>query len=552
MHMNILGINQVPGMIGWMHDSAAAVVKDGKIIATAEEERFNRIRHSRGNPTQAIEYCLKEAGVTLEQVDVVAIANNPYAPFKRFRPNLYPTNLLRDLINIVIFEHYRFNLKKKTRAKIIFVDHHLAHAASTYYCSGFDRANVLTIDGSGETESFAYFIGEKGALRRMWDIPLGSIFTKKKWNSIGGVYSRMTAFLNLGTHSEGKTMGLASYGTPRFDFSRILNISTHSKYVIDRRNIEALYGQYKRKTSTEPLTQDHKDLAASLQKALEDSLVNLAREAFEHSGIKNFALAGGVALNCNTNSRILLEDFCDDLFLQPAAHDGGIALGAALFASAQYDLVSSEKLIHAYYGPGFTNSEIEKLLKNAKLHFAYHEDIEAVAARYITDGKIVAWFQGRMEMGPRALGNRSILGDPTLKGINDKINQEVKHREIWRPFAPSVIEEAASRYFEGVSKVQESPFMLHTFYVKKEFAQTFPAITHVDGSSRIQTVRKDQNERYYNLMKEIEKINGHPIVLDTSFNDKGEPIICTPQEAVRCFYSTGIDVLVIGNYVLQK
>ena len=550
--MIILGINQVPGMLGWMHDSAAAVVTDGKIIATAEEERFNRIRHSRGTPTHAIEYCLKEAGVTLAEVDVVAIANNPYAPFKRLRPNLYPTNLLRDLINIVIFEHYRFSLKKQTRAKIIFVDHHLAHAASTYYCSGFDSANVLTIDGSGETESFAYFVGEKGTLRRVWDIPLGSIFTKKKWNSIGGVYSRMTAFLNLGTHSEGKTMGLASYGTARFDFSRILNITSHADYTIDRRNIEVLYGQYKRKSSTEPLTQDHKDLAASLQKALEDSLVNLAREAFSHSGIKNFALAGGVALNCNTNSRILLEDFCDDLFLQPAAHDGGIALGAALFASAQYDIVPTEKLIHAYYGPGFENTEIEKLLKNAKLHYTFHEDIEAVAARYITDGKIVAWFQGRMEMGPRALGNRSILGDPTLKGINDKINEDVKHREVWRPFAPSVIEEAASTYFEGVSKVEESPFMLHTFYVKKEFANTFPAITHVDGSSRIQTVRKDQNERYYNLMKEIEKINGHPIVLDTSFNDKGEPIICTPQEAVKCFYSTGIDVLVIGNYVLQK
>jgi carbamoyltransferase len=550
--MIVLGINQVPGMLGWMHDSAAAVVKDGKIIATAEEERFNRIRHSRGTPTHAIEYCLKEAGVTLAEVDVVAIANNPYAPFKRFRPNLYPSNLLRDIVNIFIFEHYRYTLKKKTKAKILFVDHHLAHAASTFYCSGFERANILTIDGSGETESFAYFIGEKGKLRRMWDIPLGSIFTEKKWNSIGGVYSRMTAFLSLGTHGEGKTMGLASYGTPRFDFNSILNITSHTDYTIDRRNIEKLYGQYARKSSKEPLTQDHKDLAASLQNALEDSIVNLAREAYNYSGVKHFALAGGVALNCNTNTRILLEEFCDDLFLQPAAHDGGIALGAALYASAQYDVVPKEKLSHAYYGPGFSNETIEKLLKNAKVPYMYHEDIEAVTASHITAGKIVAWFQGRMEMGPRALGNRSILGDPTLKGINDKINEEVKHREVWRPFAPSVIEEAAPRYFEGVSKVKESPFMLHTFFVKEEFKNTFPSITHVDGSSRIQTVRKDQNERYYNLMKEIEKINGHPVVLDTSFNDQGEPIICTPQEALKCFYSTGIDVLVIGNYILEK
>lgn len=550
--MIILGINQIPGILGWMHDSAAAVVKDGVIIATAEEERFNRIRHSRGTPKEAIAYCLEEAGVTLAQIDVIAIANNPYAPFTRLRPNLHPVNFARDVINIFIFEYYKRQLRKQTKAEIIFVDHHLAHAASTYYCSGFTKANILTIDGSGETESFAFFVGDKGVLKRIWDIPLGNLFTKKKWNSIGGVYSRMTAFLKLGTHSEGKTMGLASYGTPRFDFSKILNIKSHTDYVIDRRNIQNLYGEFERKDSKAPLTQEHKDLAASLQHALENSLVNLAREAFEFNGVRNFALAGGVALNCNTNTRILLEDFCDELFLQPAAHDGGIALGAALYASATHGQVPTEKLIHAYYGPGFSNESIEKLLKNAKVKYQYYEHIEPVTAQHIAGGKIVAWFQGRMEMGPRALGNRSILADPTVAGINDKINEHVKHREVWRPFAPSIIEESAPKYFEGVDKAKESPFMLHTFYVKEAYKNEFPAITHVDGSSRIQTVRKEQNERYYNLMKEIEKLNGHPIVLDTSFNDKGEPIVCTPQDAIRCFYGTGIDVLVIGNFVLEK
>ena len=550
--MIILGLNQVPGMLGWMHDSAAAIVKDGEIIATAEEERFNRLRHYRGTPKMAIEYCLKEAKITLAEVDVIAIANNPYAPFKHFRPNLHPVNFFRDLANIFIFEHYKRELKKSTKAEVVFVDHHLAHAASTYYCSGFDKANVLTIDGSGETESFAFFIGEQGTLKRVWDIPLGSLFTKKKGQSIGGVYSRMTAFLKLGVHGEGKTMGLASYGEAKYDFSKILDIKTHTDFVINRQNIQTIYSSLERADENAPLTQEHKDLAASLQSALETSIVNLAREAFKHTQIRKFALAGGVALNCNTNTRVLLEDFCDELFLQPAAHDGGIALGAALQLSAVKGNVPASRLTHAYYGPGFSNAEIEKLLKNAKLKYQYYEHIEPVTARYITSGKIVAWFQGRMEMGPRALGNRSILADPTLIGINDKINEQVKHREVWRPFAPSVVEESASKYFMGVDKAKESPFMLHTFYVKDEYKGIFPAITHIDGSSRIQTVRKDQNERYHTLMKEIEKINGHPIVLDTSLNDKGEPIVCTPQDAVRCFYATGIDVLVIGNFVLEK
>jgi carbamoyltransferase len=550
--MIILGLNQVPGMLGWMHDSAVAIVKNGEIIVTAEEERFNRIRHYRGTPKLALAYCLKEAGITIKEVDIIAIANNPYAPFKRLRISLHPLNFIRDVINILIFEHYKYELKKSTKARVVFVDHHLAHAASTYYCSGFSDATVLTIDGSGETESFAFFVGKQGVLRRIWDIPLGGRLARKKVQSIGGVYSRMTAFLKLGMHGEGKTMGLASYGEAVYDFSKILNIKKHNDFVIDRRNISKIYGHLERVDEKAPLTQEHKNLAASLQKALEDSIVNLAKEAYEYSKIKNFALAGGVALNCNTNTRILLEDFCEQLFLQPAAHDGGIALGAALLLSSQEGYTPIKKINHAYYGPGYSNEVIETLLKNAKLEYEYFEHVEAVTAQYITKGYIVAWFQGRMEMGPRALGNRSILADPTIKGINDTINEQVKHREIWRPFAPSIIEEAAPIYFEGVTKAHESPFMLHTFYVKKEYENTFPAITHVDGSSRIQTVRKDQNERYYNLMKEIEKINGHPIVLDTSLNDKGEPIVCSPYDAVRCFYATGIDVLVIGNYILKK
>ncbi len=548
--MNILGINQIPGMLSWMHDSAAALVQDGVIIASAEEERFNRVRHHRGYPRHAIEYCLKTGGITMKDVDYIALAYNPYAFLKR--PNLHWQSLARNVFNIGACIAYGKQIQKETNAQVVYVPHHLSHAASAYYCSGYDKANILTVDGSGETESFAFFVGEHGSIKRVWDIPLASFMSAGKWRSIGLIYTSVTSLLNLGVNAEGKTMGLASYGEPTFDFSEILHITTHTNYKIDRRKLLSLYGHMQKKDKT-PLTQEDKNLAASLQKALEQSIVHLAKEAYAYTGIKNFCLAGGVTLNCNTNSEILKQDFCDALFVQPAANDGGIALGAALEVAAQQKEVSAQtKIINAYYGPEYTNEEIEKLLQGAKVKYRKAEDIATETAELITQGNIVAWFQGRMEMGPRALGNRSILADPTIHGMDDKINTEVKHREVWRPFAPSVTHEAAATYFQGIEDNQESPFMLHTFYVKEAYAHTFPAITHVDGSSRIQTVRPEQNKRYYDLLKAMEKKNGHPIVLNTSFNDKGEPIVCSPYDALRCFFATGIDALAIGDFILEK
>ncbi len=549
--MNILGINQTPSMISWQHDSAAAFIKDGKLIACAEEERFSRVRHARGYPKKAVKYCLEEAGVNFSDIDVIAVGYNPYV-FLRRSINLHPVNLIKNFTNLIFFVVYMRNLKKETGAKIMYIDHHLSHAASAYRCSGFNKANILTVDGSGETESFTFFVGKDSKLHRIWDIPLGGLFSKKKWSSIGLVYTRVTGFLNLGVHGEGKTMGLASYGKPKFDFSKILKIDNHKKYFINRRNIGKLYSKLERVNSKEEITQEHKDLAASLQNALENSIINLAKEAYNHNGIKNICLAGGVTLNCSTNTKILEQGFCDNLFIQPAAHDGGIPLGSAMEASYLVGDSPDFEMIHAYWGPGFSNNEIESALKDAKTIYKYYENIEEITAKFITDGSIVGWFQGRMEMGPRALGNRSILADPTNKGISDKINTNVKHREVWRPFAPSVTEEDATKYFKGVDKAKDSPFMMHTFFVKEKYKNTFPSITHIDGSSRIQTIRREQNSRYYSLIKEIEKINGYPMVLDTSFNDQGEPIVCTPKDALRCFFSTGIDVLVIGNFVVRK
>lgn len=550
--MKILGINQVPYMFAWQHDSAAALVVDGRIVAAAEEERFNRIRHARGYPARAIEYCLREGGIALTDIDTIAISYNPWAFLTTRRVNLYPLNFIKNIANLFLFKYFLGRLARESGANIVYIDHHEAHAASTFYCSGFPRANVLTIDGSGETESFAFFIGEGRKLRRVWDIPFGGLFTRKKWRSIGLVYTRVTNFLGLGVNGEGKTMGLASYGKPRYDFSDILNIENHKKYQIDRRNLERHYGALRRTDPKSSLTQEHKDLAASLQKALEDSVINLAREAYEYSGIKNFALAGGVALNCNTNSKILAQDFCDGIFVQPAATDGGASLGAALQAAARAGENVVSKMEHAYWGPSYSDGAIEKVLKEIRMPCERSHNIAEAAAALIAQGKIVGWFQGRAELGPRALGNRSILANPAILGMDKQVNEEVKHREVWRPFAPSVSEEDAPKYFEGVVKAKESPFMLHTFFVKKEFRKTFPAITHVDGSSRIQTVRKDQNKTYYELLKALQKHTGHPVVLNTSFNDAGEPMVTTPREAIRCFYSTGMDALAIGNFMLKK
>jgi len=378
------------------------------------------------------------------------------------------------------------------------------------------------------------------------------IFNIKINRSIGLIYTRVTDLLHLGVLAEGKTMGLASYGTPRFDFSSILNIRTHTSYTLNKSALKQ-YQHLKRTSYDEPITQDHKDLAASLQHALEVSVVNLAREAHEHTGYRNFALAGGVSLNCNTNTRIMEQDFCDNIFIQPAANDGGIALGAALSAAERLgEPLVRERLQNAYLGPGYSNDHIERTLKESKLTYTKSTNIEADVAELIASGKLVGWFQGRMELGPRALGNRSILANPAIRGMDTRVNVEAKHRETWRPFAPSVVEEEAAKYFENVEKIHQSPFMLHTFFVKKKYRDILPAITHVDGSSRIQTISPEQNKRFYTLIREVGKRTGHPVVLNTSFNDKGEPIVCTPKDAIRCFYATGIEALALGDFLIVK
>lgn len=550
--MKILGINQVANVLSWQHDAAAALVVDGKVVATAEEERFNRQRHARGFPKLAIDYCLKEGGITLQDIDVIAVGYNPYAFLRRFRIPLNPGVLAQYVANIFIYETKLRAFAKEAGAKLVYVDHHMAHAASSYHVSGFDEANVITVDGAGETESFAFFRGKGGKLERIWDIPLDLGFNSRISRSFGLVYTSVTTLLGLGASAEGKTMGLASYGTPRFDFSKIMSVRNHTDYTLNRANVRALYGQYARK-GKEELSQDHKDIAASLQSALEESLVNLAREAYGHTGYKNFALAGGVALNCNTNQRILDEDFCDGLFVIPAAHDGGVALGAALRAAELAgEPIPLARMETAYWGPGYTDEEVEKVLKEAKVKYERVSDIESRVADLIAEGKIVGWFQGRMEMGPRALCNRTILANPGMPDMADRVNADVKHREKWRPFAPAVAAETAATYFTGLEKEKESPFMLRVSYVRDEYRKRLPAVTHFDGSARMQTIKESQNPKTHKLLKEIEKRSGLPVVMNTSFNDNNEPIVCSPKDALKCYYGTGFDALAIHDFLLVK
>lgn len=552
--MVILGINQVSGLLTGQHDGAAALVRDGKLIATAEEERFNRQRHAKGFPRMAVDYCLREAGLQAKDIDCIAVGYNPYAVLTRAYFFLNFRSMVSYVAAMFIFhiQLREFQKRHKMNARIIYVDHHLAHAASSYRCSGFSDANVLTVDGAGETETVAFYEGRNGRLTNRARLPIAFRFDRAPWRSVGKAYTRMTDFLKLGSHGEGKTMGLASYGTPRFDMSDILAVDSFSKWHIDRRGVSRHYKEYERKSDKDPITQDQKDLAASLQDALERAVVNLGKDAHRMTGIRTFALAGGCALNCNANSRLLAQDFCDGLFVQPGSNDSGIALGAALEAM---HLVGDGDFIefqHAYWGPGYQNDEIEAILKESKVAYRKAADVVEETAELIAAGKIIGWFQGRMELGPRALGNRSILANPCIEGMNDRVNNDVKHREPWRPFAPAVTEEDAPRYFEGVSKTKASPFMLETFYVKEELREKLPAITHVDGSARIQTVRPDQNARLHALLKALEKRTGHPVIMNTSFNDAGEPIVCTPRDAMRCYFATGLDGLVLGDFILEK
>ncbi len=590
------------GISAYYHDSAACLLKNGEIIAAAQEERFTRKKHDACFPQSAIKYCLEEAKISANQIDNVVFYEKPFVKFERlletylaFAPKgfasfvkampvwikdkLFQKSALIRELKLTLNDDINWN------ERLLFSEHHLSHAASAYYPSPFDSAAVLTLDGVGEWTTTSLAIGKGNDLKVLKEIHFP--------HSLGLLYSAFTYYTGFKVNSgEYKIMGLAPYGKPRYaDLIRdkLMTVAEDGSFQLDmsyfeyatgltmtNKKFDALFGGPPRAAETE-ITQREMDLAASIQKVTEDVVVQLARSIAKETGERNLCLAGGVALNCVANGILLQQKIFDNIWIQPAAGDAGGALGAAL--STWFLHYNKERVISterdamkgAYLGPMFTDTEIEVELKECGATYkklSEDELIEIVATK-LADGKAIGWMQGRMEFGPRALGGRSIIADPRSPIMQKQLNLKVKYRESFRPFAPSVLREDVNEWFELET---DSPYMLLVADVKenKRLAMTekekvlfgidklnvprssVPAITHVDYSARIQTVHADTNKRYHDVISKFKEKTGCPLIVNTSFNVRGEPIICTPTDAFKCFMGTEMDVLAIGNYILYK
>ena len=585
--MNIVGIS------AFYHDSAACLVRDGDIVAAVQEERFTRKKHDPGFPTHAADYCLEEAGIEMGDVDYVVFYDKPFVKFER----LLLTYLgvaprgLRSFIQQMpgwlkekIFMRATIRRRLNYDGKILFTNHHQSHAASAFFPSPFEEAAFITLDGVGEWATSAYGVGQGNRIRILKEM--------KFPHSLGLLYSAFTYFTGFKVNSgEYKLMGLAPYGEPRFApeiLRELIDIRDDGSF---RLNLDyfaycgglrmtnwrfaELFGGPARKPESK-ITQREMDLARSIQVVTEEIILRIARHTHRQTGLSNLVIAGGVGLNCVANGRVLRESPFDDVWIQPSAGDAGSALGCALFAWHQ--LLGNERVADgrrqkaSYLGPAFTDQSIQSYLDEHDIPYTRHEtadDLCQAVAGLIADEKVVGWFQGRMEFGPRALGARSILGDPRSREMQRTINLKIKYRESFRPFAPTVLAEYVSECFE---LDRESPYMLLVAPVKasrlcdlcedEKSAEGFdklrvvrsdlPAITHVDNSARVQTVAKEDNPLYHRLIECFHEKTGCPVVINTSFNVRGEPIVCSPDEAYICFMRTDMDYLVLGSFVLDK
>ncbi len=549
--MKILGITAPIS-----ENSAACLLENGKITAFCEEERFSGIKHApRTVPRKSIEYCLKAGKISLEDIDYIATGfeNVFLAWIKNITANSIEGNfgrLWRE--NGAYLEYFLQSIRLKDylqsldpdilrKDKLKFVSHHRAHAASAARFSGFEESIIISLDGVGEDDAGIVGYCKGGLIRELKKISINQ--------SLGWLYHIATHLCGFKAHShEGKTMGLSAYGKADLSILRGIAELTETGYVLKKNWYKKLERKYKRRPENAEITDEYKKLAASVQYFLEEAVCRLAKHAKKRTGIKNICLAGGVALNCDMNAKILETGAFENIFVQPAANDAGTALGAAAEIYYRQTGKNCESMTHAYYGPEYSNAEIEMLLRESKIKYKKIQSLAGIAEK-LKSGKIVGWFSGRMEIGPRALGNRSILANPSLSGMKDKINREVKHREMWRPFAPSILKEKANEYLENY---HSSPFMLLTFKVKKEKKQALQAALHIDGTARIQDVSPETNPRYYKLIQEFEKLTGIPALLNTSFNDKEKPICLSPREALQTFHSTGMDFLALGDYWIEK
>ena len=547
-----------------MHDSSACIARDGHILFAVAEERLSRLKHDARFPALSIEACLAAAGVRSDQLQFVCFGWPPAMEalkhdLKCMATGSLPLNYV-DLVSTVrrnLGATRKQNGKKQflarfpTKAEFRFVEHHLAHAISAYSYSGFDDAAVLVLDGRGAWEASSLWHGREGRLEHVWTIP---------WpNSLGLFYAQFTQYLGFQPYSdEWKVMGLAPYGEPGINLREFI-VPDDNPYKVSTRllladapsplaGIAARLGPQRQAESE--IDSKHKNLAFAVQDSCEEAMLTLARAAVAKTGSRNICLAGGVALNSKANGKILSSGIVDRIFVQPAAGDDGVCLGAAF---APYldngGKLPMNKMRHAYLGSENSDEEIEKALNTYKLRATRVADPAAAAAEMLANGKILGWVQGRMEFGPRALGARSILADPRDPEMNAKVNNAVKFREWWRPFAPSMLAEVADQYIESAT---DSPFMILTAQVKPEKHSVIPSVTHVDGSARPQTVERDVNPLYWRLIREFGNRTGVPVVMNTSFNLRGEPIVCTPTDAVRTFFSSGMDALVIGSFVVEK
>ncbi len=591
---------RVLGISAFYHDSAAALIEDGEIVAAAQEERFTRKKHDPGFPRESMRYCLQEGGISMKDVDAFVFYEKPFIKFERlietylaYAPSGF--NSFRKAIP-VWFQEKLFQkgiLIKKLKElapevdwekRLLFSEHHLSHAASAFFPSPFEEAAVLTMDGVGEWATTSLCVGRGSSLEMKREIHFP--------HSIGLLYSAFTYYLGFKVNSgEYKVMGLAPYGVPKYTkliLEKLIDVKPDGTFRLHLEHFDfctglrmtnekfaALFGKPARR-SEDPLTQDHMDIAASLQEVTEEVVLRLARSVRKETGVKNLCLAGGVALNCVANGKILREKIFDNIWVQPAAGDAGGALGAALAAyhlqlKQPRKVKAGDSMKGAYLGPSYKEAEIESQLRKAGAKFRKmnYDEMVASCVKALSEEKALGWFQSRMEFGPRALGSRSIIADARSRHMQSTLNLKIKYRESFRPFAPIVLREAVSDWFDLDT---DSPYMLLVAPVKesrqiqppKDQDQLFgieklkvprsqiPAVTHVDYSARIQTVRKETHERLHQLLTEFNAKTGCPVLVNTSFNVRGEPIVCTPADAFRCFMGTEMDVLAVENFILYK
>jgi carbamoyltransferase len=591
-------MTSILGISAFYHDSAAALVVDGEVVAAAQEERFTRIKHDENFPLQAVEYCLKEAGLRPEDLDYVGFYDKPLLKFERLLETYLafaPAGFKSFLTAMPIWLKKKLHLSREMRRglsnaykkRFVFIEHHESHAASAFFPSPFEEAAILTVDGVGEWATASFGTGSANRINLTHEMHFP--------HSPGMLYSAFTYYCGFKVNSgEYKLMGLAPYGEPRHVdviLEKLIDLKDDGSFRMDMsyfnycqgltmtsKKFDRLFGGPPRSPES-LLTQRDMDLAASIQVVIEEIMLRMARHVHAETDQKNLCLAGGVALNCVANGRILREGPFEELWIQPAAGDAGGALGVAQFIWHQ--LLDQPRTVNrldaqrgSYLGPQFADDEIRQFLDRVGAHYRYIESEDELCdtvAGLIASEKVIGWLQGRMEFGPRALGSRSILGDARSEQMQSTMNLKIKFRESFRPFAPSVLQERVGEYFETRPN-EPSPYMLLVAPVRKEKRfepnghdreltgiaklkskrSVVPAITHVDYSARIQTVDADRHGRYYKLLKSFEQQTGSPVIINTSFNVRGEPIVHTPQQAYRCFMSTNIDALVLERFVLLK